>query len=376
MTTSNAARPTDQAHTAHAVDGAGSTPALIDQRYRAIFDAANDAIFLHDLTGRFVEVNALACTRLGYTRDELLTMSVQDIDAPPLPDQFHEKLEALRQLGSAVLETRHVTKDGRVLTIELSARVVEIDGRTLVMSVARDVSERQRQQAELAARNAQIAGLNAMVSERDRLSRELHDGIAQVLAYVSFKARSIADLVGQSRHDEALAGLRELEDAAQASYTDVRTAIFDLRTTASPDFTLIAALSQYVQHYGHEWGIATTLVVADGAPTNFPATAEVHILRIVQEALNNVRKHARARRVTICITGDQSFADICIEDDGVGFDVHAVNGPHYGLATMRERAEQINAVLTVDSTPGAGTQVRLHLPLSEDTPEGISHGAD
>jgi signal transduction histidine kinase len=204
----------------------------------------------------------------------------------------------------------------------------------------------------------------------------MHDGLAQVLAYVGFKAHSIGDLIDQGRQSEAKTAVLELEAAARTSYADVRTAIFDLRTTATSEFGLIAVLQEYVKHYSREWDIETTLVIAEGAPISFPAIAEVHLLRIVQEALHNVRTHAQARHARIVVAGDQSLALISVEDDGVGFDRQLLTGEHYGLATMRERAEQIHAALVVDSPPGAGTRVQVSFPLVDTTPERASNVSD
>jgi signal transduction histidine kinase len=296
-------------------------------------------------------------------------MSVRDIDSPQIATQFEEKIQQLLQVGSAVLDTEHRTKDGRILSIELSSRVVTLDNQTVVLSVARDVTERKRQQAEILARNEQIAALNAVIAERDRISREMHDSLAQMLAYVRYKAHALRDALLRGEYQQVETGLGQLEEAADAAYSDVRATILDLRTAIVPDGGLIASLRNYSCQFEQEWHIKTVLVVEGKLPHFAPAT-DIQLLRIIQEAMSNVRKHSGAQHVTIRVARSGECTIISVEDDGKGFDPILVEGLHFGLATMRERAQQVNAQLEIDSHVGAGTIVRICLPSSACLEEG------
>jgi PAS domain S-box-containing protein len=349
----------------HAADHADETPPLqadAGERYRAFFDAAGDAIFIHDLDGRFLDVNEQACLRLGYTRAELLTMSVRDIDAPPLDDQFAERMKQFMAVGRGVLDTWHRTRDGRILSIELSSRVLDVGGARVVMSVARDITERKRQEAEIAARNQQIAALNAILAERDRLGREMHDGLAQVLAYINQRLH-VVDQYGQAgEYDQARRAVTDLIVATQHAYTDVRAAILELRTSLGPQTDLTTCLGEYVQRFQREWSIETSLEWDADVP-RFDGVTEVQLLRIIQEAMTNVRKHSSAQRAWIRCRRQSGGVVIEVTDDGVGFDPAAVSGEHFGLSTMRERAQQVNAVLQILSSPGNGARVVISAPL-------------
>jgi two-component system sensor histidine kinase UhpB len=120
-----------------------------EARYRTLFDNITDAIFIHDKEGNFLEVNRVACERLGYSREELLRMTPRDIDAPEYARRVDERLDFVFETGGGILETAHVTRDGVVIPTELSSRVVEYEGQRVELSVARDITRRKEVEAEL-----------------------------------------------------------------------------------------------------------------------------------------------------------------------------------------------------------------------------------
>jgi PAS domain S-box-containing protein len=120
-----------------------------EHRFRTLFDTANDALFIHDLNGSFLEVNETARRRLGYSFEELMTMTPTDIDAPEYKAQLREKIEELMDRGSMFFETVHVTKGGRRIPTELSSRLIEFDGRKAILSIARDITERKQMEQRL-----------------------------------------------------------------------------------------------------------------------------------------------------------------------------------------------------------------------------------
>lgn len=124
-----------------------------EERYRTLFDSAADAIFIHDLEGRFLEVNRSACERLGYSRAELLQMSLKDIDTPDSRARIPEKLARLRRQGHLSFEAGHLARDGTVFSVEINSRLIEFQGQPAVLSIARDVT--RRRQAEDALRESE-----------------------------------------------------------------------------------------------------------------------------------------------------------------------------------------------------------------------------
>jgi len=165
---------------------------------------------------------------------------------------------------------------------------------------------------------------------------------------------------------DAGAQLNELAKAARQAYSDVRESIIGLRTLPGGDNTFEQVIREYAERWEEMSGVKVRMSVADAI--HLRPTHELQLVRIVQEALTNVRKHARASQATVEIRRDGQSIVATITDDGVGFKAAArARGefPQFGLSTMRERAESIGGVLLIDSQPGAGTTVRFELPLGE-----------
>jgi signal transduction histidine kinase len=205
----------------------------------------------------------------------------------------------------------------------------------------------------------------AVAEERVRLAGEMHDGMAQVLAYVNTKAQAVKAYLSRDKTTEASAQLEQLAGAARDVYTDVREGILALRTKLGPERALDDALKEFLNRWQDQSGIATTLEI--GENLHLPSQLELQLLRIIQEALANVRKHSGAQNaeVRINVDGERLIAEI--SDAGNGFDLKSMQRsdfPRFGLAIMRERAESLDGTLEMTTEPGKGTQVRVEIPLA------------
>ncbi len=224
-------------------------------------------------------------------------------------------------------------------------------------------------QAAVALDNARlyqkVQGL-AVLEERERIAREMHDGLGQVLGYVNTKTLAVAHLLEMGKIEEARAQVAQLEAAAKDVYADVREAILGLRTTLGPDHGLLAAVRQHLEGFEQQSGISVELdAPAAEADLLLPFAAEIQILRVVQEALANVRKHARASRAVVRFERADGTVRVVIEDNGIGFEPERLSHegwPRFGLQTMRERVGAIGGTFALDSSPGTGTRVVLTVP--------------
>ncbi|MDP2727579.1 MAG: GAF domain-containing protein, partial [Dehalococcoidia bacterium] len=222
-------------------------------------------------------------------------------------------------------------------------------------------------QAAIAVENtglyAQVQNL-AVLEERDRLAREMHDSLAQVLGFISVKAAATQDLLETKRVAQARHELRQIEKASQEAYVDVREAILGLRASVVLGGGLSRTLKEYLHKFSSQNSIKAELISNQEKNPNLTPAIEVQLIRIIQEALTNVRKHAMARRVWVRLQANDGEAEIQIEDDGQGFDLSQVlqREGRYGLHTMQERAESVGGKLTIETAPGQGTKVIISLP--------------
>ena len=205
----------------------------------------------------------------------------------------------------------------------------------------------------------------AVLSERTRIAREMHDSLAQVLGAVHLRLRALETTASTLPDDRVVAEVEALADVCAEAYRDVREAILGLRdSNLHAQRSLEDNLRSYLETYSTQNGISARLANEVGHDVALSPRAEVHVIRIVQEALTNVRKHARARSVLVSIRGNERSTSFVVADDGVGFDPEATAGAQdgYGLFTMRDRAALLGGTVHVESAPGLGTTVRASVP--------------
>ncbi len=227
-------------------------------------------------------------------------------------------------------------------------------------------------QAAVAVDNADLLAKTrrwAVAQERNRLGRELHDAIVQDVFSLAVHSRTIqvsAEREGQVDVERIRAGAAELIELSRSALTALRALIFELRPPALQDHSVTEAVRAYAASMTGRSGVPIT-VVDERTDTALPEVASDHIYRVVQEALHNVVRHARAGKVTVSFREDSAAGpDVVVEiaDDGTGFDPGQVEHGHLGLITMRERAEDLGGRLEVRSRRGAGTRVILRVPRS------------
>jgi signal transduction histidine kinase len=230
--------------------------------------------------------------------------------------------------------------------------------------------ERFAVQAAIAIDNAhlhrQVADL-AVARERLHIAHEMHDGIAQVLGYVNTKVQAATEYIRREKTKEGLEQLYELASAAREAYGDVREAIVDLRTLPGQGRPMQEVLQEYIDRWKEQAGIDAHLIV-DG-DLALPPGIELQLVRIIQESLTNVRKHSKAESARVELSRGDDHLLLLVTDDGIGFTQGTRSRsvfPRFGLSTMKERAESIGGIFSVDSSPGTGTIVHVEVPFSKN----------
>lgn len=203
----------------------------------------------------------------------------------------------------------------------------------------------------------------AVLEERERIARELHDGLAQVLGFINTQSQAARKLLADGRLSDTASELEAMTAASREVYADVREAILGLRGTTRG---LIPTLRDYVERMPRAGDCEVELRIrsdAEGVVLSPPA--EIQLLRIVQEALSNARKHARATRIEVDVDADAETLGVEVADDGRGFDPLVLDSrgwPRFGLQTMRERAHAIGGTFEIRSSPGRGSSVVVRVP--------------
>ncbi len=202
------------------------------------------------------------------------------------------------------------------------------------------------------------------LKERERIAREMHDGVAQNLAVLKLETYKLKGMAETG--DVPLAGeLDVIDKLINQTYLEVRQTLYDLRVSHRLEEGFWPTVEQQVSEFQRQTGVQVGLTLPDPPEEPWSQLASVQILRIIQEALTNVRKHSAARRVDIACARRGHLMELTIRDDGCGFSTSPDGTPsgHYGLQVMLERAETIGGRLRVESEPGEGTTVVLSIPV-------------
>lgn len=212
----------------------------------------------------------------------------------------------------------------------------------------------------------------AVIQERERIAREMHDGIAQLLGYINIQTIAVNRFISNRELVQAQEELAKMQDIARDLYADVREGILALKTTTNRQKGLMAALREYIERFMEMSGVRVEMQVAvDAAHPPLDPNAEIQLMRIVQEALTNVRRHSKATAVAVAFGLNGSQFEVAIADNGQGFDparLPTTGWPRFGLQTMRERAQSVGGTLQIDTAPGQGTRVLVRVPLARREP--------
>ncbi len=213
----------------------------------------------------------------------------------------------------------------------------------------------------------------ATMRERERLARELHDNAGQVLAYVNMQAQAIRKWVQDGETEKVEEQLTRLANIAKEAHNDLRESIFNLNVGPMKKWSFFPTLQQHLDTYQNTYAVRTELVFPKELEVDaFNPGVGVQLLRVIQEALTNARKHGQANSVRVTFTHQDSRARIVIADDGCGFDSDQLPNNasnHFGLVFMSERMEHIGGDVKIVSKLGAGTQVLIEVPIREEAEE-------
>ncbi len=333
--------------------------AKIHLDYRAVFEAAPDGIVVVNDRGTIVEVNPRAQAQFGYTSEELVGQPVETL----VPEAhrgshagqrggFHGN-PSLRPMGiGLVLSGRG--KNGSEFPVDISLSPGHAGEQDLVIAVVRDVTERSQLRA------FGQGALRAAEEERQRISRELHDDTAQLLATLLVRVRLADKETDRTRREEMLEELRVgLHEASDS----VRRIACGLRPPALEDAGVVTALQAYIRNLFENQDMRSSFH-AGAVDQLLDADRKLVLYRVVQEALSNVVRHSAAGTVSVEVKVEGAWVVAIVEDDGSGFEEARIGGGGgLGLVGMRERAVGAGGRVSVESELGGGTRVRLAIPL-------------
>jgi PAS domain S-box-containing protein len=350
----------------------------VEARVGTIVESAMDPIITVDDEQRIVVFNAAAEAAFGYAREDMVGQALEVLLPERLRGAHRDHIERFARTGvtsrrmgaQTILLALRAT--GEEFPIEASISRHDDSGRRLFTVILRDVSERVRSEEALRRSKRELQELGAAAQmareqEKNRFARELHDELGQSLTMLQMDlAWCKAKVPGGG--DELAARLGRMETLLKSTVAATRRIAADLRPLMLDDLGLVPALEWLAQNFTQRTGTPCALELV-GANAALQSAHSSAIFRIVQEALTNVAKHARASAVEVAVRQENGAIVVRIRDDGVGFSPQTPHRPDaLGLVSMRERASMLDGAATITSAAGQGTTVAVRLPLAPASP--------
>lgn len=330
-----------------------------EERYRHLFEHNPSSIFLWDIdTLKIVDANETAAKVYGYTKEEFCTLSVLDLRKK----EEHAKILSLRDRLKNEPQNQnfgiwqHISKAGDLLYMDISSQNITYHGKTVVMAMANNVTDKVVLQKYLDERKTieqkeiTDAVITAQEKERELIGCELHDNVNQILA------TSLLYL-GMAKKDSVNnAAMAETENMINSAIQEIRNLTHSLIAPSLEETSLQTALENIIRVTGINSSFSIHADLNCNNENNIPGKLKLSIYRIVQEQFSNIQKYARANNVTISLHCNPDQIELHIKDDGIGFDT-SKKSEGVGLKNIKTRAALYNGKVSVVSSPGNGCEI-------------------
>ncbi len=341
-----------------------------EEKFSKAFRASPHGMSISETeTGRFVEINDGYCQIYGYRHEEMLDHTSLELQIWEDPRERARFVEDLKRDGVVRNhEARTRTRAGELKLVLLSAEPIDLAGKSCIVSVLHDITDRKRAEMEKDAALAReekarldytLQLIASQEAERTRIAAELHDSLGQNLLLI--KNRAQLALMKERIDDEMEEQIEAISTLAAQSIAEARSISHDLHPYQLDHLGLTRALKAMVEKAEESSGVEFKGKF-DNVDDLFSKEAALNLYRVVQESVNNVLKHSRAGKARVTLERDVHEVQLTIEDDGCGFNSKK-NGKGMGLKNIAERSRILGGTLKVESRPGHGAHIEIIIPI-------------
>jgi PAS domain S-box-containing protein len=331
-----------------------------------VIETMDEGIMVLDLQDRILDINPSFEKILGHTTSRIIARRVEEVCS-----KIPELVNACMVSGNSQSEFSICT-NGFVQIFELRISAL-IDRKGIMigrLAVVNDITQKKQEQKIYLKQYWELV----VAEERERLVRDLHDNLAQVLGFINLHAQAIRQELANADVEIVSTKLEKLVDVTQSAHNEIREYIRNVRCKESVEKGFINELERIILNFEEQFGIKARLDLPEEFVwVEIKPNARLNILNIIKEALSNIGKHAEASYITIVVSVTTEHLRVMVSDDGKGFDVKpSINDvkKKFGLNIMRERAEEIGAFIEIDSVIGEGSKVVLCMQLGEGAIKG------
>ncbi len=331
-----------------------------EHHFQTFFNNSSDDIFVIDFAGNFIEVNQVAVDSLGFSRKEFLKMNIRDIKSEKSLENVDKNILTITKFGQHRYESENVSKDGKVIPVEMKSRVIDFKGEKVILSIVRDITERKEIEERILTTIIQTEE-----NERKRFAADLHDDLGPILSTIKlytdlFKKGNFKNI----SQDEAIKSIEELVGTAITTSREISR---NIRPNILQDFGLAAAINDFCSYINSTKAISIT-VNSDTYSIEKRGIEETILYQSVKELINNTLKHSNAKNVKIELKSFKNQIILYYRDDGDGFDVGVAmkEWDGLGLNNIVNKLKSVKGTVDINSEPGKGMFLIASIKLKEN----------
>ncbi|MCD6111964.1 MAG: PAS domain S-box protein, partial [Bacteroidales bacterium] len=331
---------------------------ISEYKFKTIFNNISDDVFVTDMDANIIEINDVACNNLGYTKDEFLSMKIDDIKSEKYKKYIKKNREEIISKGKLNYESEHKTKEGKIISVEIKSKLADLENYKYIISIARNLTQRKEFEKKILS-----AVIQTEEKERERFSKEMHDGIGPLLSTIKLYVNELCS--PDIDHEERKQMVEYTNELIDETISNIRTISNNLTPRIIKDYGLMKAIDAFSKKVNKTNKININYTYK-GIDDKVNFEVQLILFRVVTELINNTIKHANAKNIDIFLVRNDNNIFLSYTDDGIGFNIkETINNKEtgMGLKNIISRVKSINGTCIFKSEKNKGFKLSIDITI-------------
>ena len=327
-----------------------------EYNFRTLFNNSSDEMLVSDMQGNIIEMNEMACETLEYTREELLEMNILDLKPAKFGQKFLENRNQLVRSGSLIFDSEYITKTGNLIPVEINSRLLDFNQQSAVLSISRNLKMRNELERKVLS-----AVIQTEERERERFSKDMHDGLGPMLSTVKLYVGELAD--AHTSEEEKASYIKQVNEIIDEAVSSTREISNNLMPRVIHEYGVVKA----IQAFCNKINLTNRIKIefnSVGVDQTMDKNIQLILFRVISELINNTIKHAKATLISINIEANEGKIRVEFKDNGIGFNTEKIMSDKktgIGLKSIISRIKSINGRCQFSSEEGQGFKIIIEI---------------
>ena len=329
---------------------------ITEENFKTLFDNSTDEIMVSALNGNILEINQVVCNEYGYSKEELLRMNIRQLKPEKFRYHVTENRNQTISKGEHTFESENITKDGKIVAVEIKSRLFDYKGEKAILSISRTISERKEIERKVLS-----AVIKTEEKERERFSKDMHDGLGPLLSTVKLYVNELNSK--ETTKNERITFTKQINEMLDQAVASTREISNNLMPRVIHEYGLAKAIDSFSQKVNQTKKIDIQFDHT-GIDQTMDTDLQLILFRVISELINNTIKHAKANNIKIQLKRKDDHVSLSFEDDGMGFNMDKViSNPNtgIGLKSIISRVKSVNGRCIFKSFEGHGFKIYIDI---------------